>query len=80
MQRTTQELTETYQALDDAGNVYTIQVFTDVVQKRKPDGSAERIEGAKIHQTVEGHRILVLPDGRLEDTYDGTTMRRIESP
>lgn len=80
MQRSTQELTETYQALDDAGTVYTIQVFTEKVHKLKPDGSKERIEGAKTHQTVDGHPILVHEDGVLEATHDGITMRRIESP
>ncbi len=34
MRRTSTELTERYQALDDAGTVYTIQVFTEVVVRR----------------------------------------------
>ena len=80
MQRSTKELTETYQALDDAGTVYTIQVFTEIVHKLKPDGSKERIEGAKTHQTVDGHPVQVYEDGSLRDMHDGITMRRMESP
>jgi len=80
MQRQTQELSETYQAIGDTGTVYTIQVLTEVVHKTNPDGSNERVEGTRSHRTVDGHPILVHEDGLLEDTHDGITMRRITSP
>ncbi len=63
-------MTETYQALDDAGTDYTIRAFTEAVQKRMPDGSTERTEGAKTHKTEAGHPILVHEDGMLEDRHD----------
>ncbi len=68
------------QALADAGTVYTIQVVTPIVHKLKPDGSKERIEGDKTHQTVDGHPGPVYEDGSLRDTHDGITICRIESP
>jgi len=74
------ELTETYQALDDAGGVHTIQVFAEVLSIDKPDGTAERTFGAKTHMTAEGHAVTLHDDGTLEDSQAGVKMRRIESP
>jgi hypothetical protein len=79
-ERRTRELRETYQAIDDAGKVYTIQVYVDVIHTTMLDGKTERTEGTKSHKTLEGHHVNVHPDGTLEDIHDRITMRRIESP
>lgn len=74
------ELTETYQALDDAGGVHIIQVFAEVLSIDRPDGTTERTFGPKTHTTADGHALTVHEDGTLEDLQAGVTMRRIESP
>jgi hypothetical protein len=74
------ELTETYQALDDAGGVHTIEVYAEVLSVDKPDGTTERSFGTKTHRTGNGHSLKLHDDGTLEDMQDGVTMRRIESP
>lgn len=74
------ELMETYQALDDAGGVHTIQVYAEARSVDRPDGTAERSFGEKTFTTAEGHPVTLHEDGTLEDMQDGVTMRRIESP
>jgi hypothetical protein len=74
------ELTETFQALDDTGTVYTIQVFTEVSLQQRPDGSEERLAGVKTHQTVDGEQVFLREDGTLERARDGLSMHRITSP
>jgi hypothetical protein len=79
-ERRTRELRETYQAIDETGKVYTIQVYVDVVHTTKLDGTTAREERMKSHKTLEGHHVNVNPDGSLEDIHDRIRMRRIESP
>ena len=74
------ELTESYQALDDDGNVHTVHVYAEVISIEKPDGSTEQTFGAKTLTTGDNHPVAQHDDGTLEDLQDRIRMRRIESP
>jgi len=74
------ELTETFQALDDAGTVYTIQVYAKVISREKSDGSTERTFGSKSYKTADDQPVTLNEDGTLENMVNQVLMRRIESP
>ena len=74
------QVTETFQALDDAGTVHSIKVYAEASVLEKPDGSTEQTFGSKSFKTADGHPVTLHEDGTFEDTRTGVIMRRIESP
>jgi len=74
------ESTEVFQALDDRGIVYKIQVMAEDISLEKPDGASERTFGSKSFKTTDGHPVTLRDDGSLEDMVTRVIMHRIESP
>ena len=80
MQPGSVESTETFQALDAGGTVYTIQVQAEMISLEKPDGSVEQTFGSKIFKTADDHPVTLHDDGSFEDMVTRVIMHRIESP
>ncbi len=52
MERRSRELVETYQAIDDAGKVYTIQVFREIIHTTMLDGPTVRTAGMNLSRST----------------------------
>ncbi len=76
MSRRKQQLTEVYDAVDEAGNTHRIHVFTEFIDASALSGPPQWIEGLKAHKMDNGSAVNVEPDGTLIDVQTGRKMRR----
>ena len=72
------ELHETYPAVDGAGVVHTIRVYTMFIHTTEPGGGTHRIEAMKYHKLQNGNHVEVKPDGTLEEVKTGRKLRRVK--
>ena len=77
MDRSTIELTETFRAVDTAGAMHKIRVYTAYYVRNCIDGSVERMPGTRSYK-LEGGNYLALGDrGVLQEIGTGRKLRRV---
>jgi hypothetical protein len=81
MERLVSTLTGTYQAVDDAGRVYVINIFTRGSEITLLHGEIARPAGGlQVHRLTDGSEVRVDSDGTLTVLRTGVKLRRVDAP